>query len=89
MEDGGWIFRRALHRQPRFQILLETFLRLQIFGDEDEGALRKKFLQQHGEEGLRARGDAGKSLRSASLHAPGEGLHGGSLGDVSNQSARR
>ena len=75
--------------QPRFQVLLKTFLRLQIFSDDDNGPLRKKFLQQRGEKRLCRRGDAGKRLRSATLQSPGEGLHGGSFQDVSEQIARR
>ena len=97
MEDGGWrgsiiprsAFRTPQFIEPRFQILLETFLRLQIFSDDDDEPLRKKLLQQRGEERLCRRGDAGKRQRSASLQSPGEGLHGGSFQDVSEQIARR
>ena len=75
--------------EPRFQILLETFLRLEVFRDDYHGALRKKFLQQRGQERLCGWTDAGTRQHSASLQSPGEGLHGGSSRDVSEQAACR
>ena len=84
MGVGGWEL-----GQPRFQILLKTFLLFQVFHDEDDGTLRKKFLQQRGKKRLRGRGDARKSLRSALLHALREGLRGGIFYEVSEQIARR
>ncbi len=97
MEDGRsrfgdfglWTLDFGLNRQPSLQILLETFLRLQVFRDDDDGPLRKKLSQQRGEKGLSGHGDAGKSQRFAALQSPGEGLHGGSLQNVSEQVACR
>jgi hypothetical protein len=86
---GLWTWGFGLNGQPRFQILLETFLRLEIFGDDDDRPLRKKFLHQCGEKRLRGRVNAGKSQRSASLQSPRERLHSGSFDEVSEQVARR
>lgn len=79
----------AFNLQPRLQVLLETLLRLEIFRNDDDGPLRKEFLQQRGEKGLGGRGDGGKSLRSARLQSPGKGLPDGSLREVSEPVARR
>ena len=38
--------------QPSFQILLKTFLRLQIFRNDYHRAVWQKFLQQHDEKRL-------------------------------------
>ena len=38
--------------QPRFQVLLKTFLRLEVVGDDDDGALGEKVVQQGGEKRL-------------------------------------
>ena len=97
MEDGRWhgsiiphsAFRTPHFSEPCFQILLKTFLGLQIFRDDDDGLLRKDLLHQRGKKRLRGRGHTGKRLRSAMLHSPGKGLHGGSSQDVSEQFARR
>ena len=94
MENRGWrvaffTHHVALVAQPRLQVLLKTFLRLQIFRDDDDGAIGKFLLQQRREKWLGARRNPGKSLRSARLHAPDEGLHGGSLQDVSERLADR
>ena len=75
--------------QPRFQILLKTFLRLQIFRDDDNGFLRKKFLHHRGEKWLGGCRDAGEKMRSASFQAPGERLRSGNFCEVSEQIARR
>ena len=62
LEVGSWddsalqLATCNLQLQPRFQILLETFLRLQVFRDDDDGPPRKKFLQQRGEKRLGGRG---------------------------------
>ena len=97
MEDGRWSFASfglrlgdfGLEAKPRFQVLVETFLRLQIVRDDDDGPRWEKLMQQGGEERLRGHGDVGKKQRSASLQSPGERLHGGSLRDVSEQIACR
>lgn len=86
MADGGWragfiphaALRAPRFSEPRLQVLLETFLRLQVFRDDDDGSLRKKFLQQRGQERLCGWTDAGTRQRSAMLQSPGKGLHGGS-----------
>ena len=75
--------------QPRLQVLLKTFLSLKIFSDEHHGPVGVKTLQERRQERLGGRGDAGKSQRSALLHAPGERLHGGSIQDISEPIARR
>ena len=67
----------GLCRQPSLQILLETFLGLKIFRDNDDGPVWKKFLQQRGKKRLRRPGHSWKNQRSALLHAPGKVLHGG------------
>ena len=74
---------------PGLEVLVETFLGLEILGDKDDGAARENLPQERGEKGLRGGGDAGARQRSAMLHAPGEGLHGGSFQDVSEQVACR
>jgi hypothetical protein len=84
IENGRWRLRK-----PRFQILLETFLSFQIFRDDNDGFLRKQFLQQRGEKRLRRRGNSRKSQRSASVQSPREGLRGGSFQNVSEQIACR
>jgi hypothetical protein len=51
--------------------------------------LRKKFLQQRGEEGLRGIGDAGKRMRFAIFQSPRETLRTGNFQNVSEQIACR
>ena len=68
---------------------MNALLGFEIFSDEHDRAARKKLGQECGKEGVRGGGDAGKRQRSAMLHAPGEGLHGGSFPDVSEQVACR
>ena len=97
MEDGGWGFRNLelgtwnleLHTHPRFQILLKTFLRLEVFGDDHNRATGGNCLQQHREKGLGCRSDVGAGQCAARLQTPGEGLPGGSLRDVSEHAAGR
>ncbi len=74
---------------PRFQVLLEIFLRLEVGRDDDDGPRWKNILQQRGKKRLGWRADSGARQRSAILQSPGEGLHGGSFCDVSEQFARR
>lgn len=97
MADGRWLIcfvpqsaiRNPQFSQPGFQILLETFLHLQVFGDNDNGPAGKASAQQCRQKRPGRRCDGGKSQRSALLHAPDEGLPGGSLRDFSEQMARR
>ena len=86
---GLWTLDFGLLPQPRLQILLATFLRLEVFRDEDDGTIGKFPLQQRGEKRLRGGGDAGKSQHSTLLHALREGLHSGSFQNVSEQVAGR
>jgi hypothetical protein len=75
--------------QPSFQILLEAFLGFQIRRDDDHWPVRKDDVEQSGEKRLRRRTNPGARQRSAMLQSPREGLHGGSLRDVSEQIACR
>jgi hypothetical protein len=100
MENGGWRFSSfadfglwaldfGWQCQPRFQILLEAFLLFQVVRDDDQRPVRKKFSDQRRQKGLRGNADTGARQRSAMLQSPGEGLHGGSLRDISEQAACR
>jgi hypothetical protein len=64
---------------------LKTFLRFQIFRDDDDWPLRENLPKQCGEKGLGRRADFGARQHSAILQSPDEGLHGGSFRDVSEQ----
>jgi len=75
--------------KSRLQIRSKTFLRIQFFRDNNDGFLRENWLQGRREKRLCGRGNAGKSLRSAMLHSPGEGSHSGSWQKVSKPFARR
>ena len=97
MADGGWRVAgfglRAvdcgLQRLPGFNVLLESFLRFQIGRDDDERPSGEKFLKQNRQKRLRRLANAGTRRHSAMLQSPGEGLHGGSLRDVSEPVACR
>ncbi len=99
MEDGGWNcrnfdfglwaldFGRLLN--PRFNVLLEIFLRLEIGRDEDYWAVRKQLPEQCCEKRLGGRANPVARQRTSILQAPGEGLRGGSFYDVSEHCACR
>src|SRR5580658_596250 len=61
--------RRTIGIQPGFQVLLETFLRFQIFRDHDDGPFGKFSFDQRSEERPGGWGDAGKGQRSAMLQS--------------------
>ena len=61
---------------------MKTFLRLHARRDRDDDAFWKTFPQQRDHERLRRRADAVERQRSALLHAPQDGLHGGSVRDL-------
>ncbi len=84
MEVGRWEL-----GNPRFQILLEIFLRLEVGRDNNNWSLWGKFLQERGEERLRGRADSGARQHSAILQSPRNGLPGGSFNNVSEQAACR
>jgi hypothetical protein len=97
MKDGGWrvtdfgLWAMGCGRDclPRFQILLETFLRFQIGRDDDKRPPGQKFLKHSREKRLRRLANAGTRQRFAMLQPPRQGLHGGSLRNVSEQAACR
>jgi hypothetical protein len=74
---------------PRFQILLEIFLRLEVGRDDDDWPRWKNILQQRGEKRVRRRANSGTRQRSAIFQSPGEGLHSGSSRNISEQFACR
>ena len=83
-------FRLSTAREPRFEVLLKTFLRFEVVRDHDEGPFGEKVTQQCGEKRLGRCTDAGVSQCAARLQSPGEGLHGGSLrNSVEQQACRR
>lgn len=77
----------GLKTQPCLQILLKTFLCLEVVGYDDNRAARENFPEQGGKKRLRRLTDARTSQRSAMLQPPRQGLHSGSLRDVSEQAA--
>ena len=86
---GLWIVDCGLKTQPRFQVLLKTFLRLKVVGDDDNGMLREKILEQNRNKRLRRLADPGASQHSAMLQSLRKALHRGSFQDVSEQAACR
>jgi hypothetical protein len=77
----------GLNLQPCFNVLLETFLRFQVFDDDDDWPVGEDFLKKNGKERLRSPGNTGARQRSAILQSPREGLHSGRLCDISEQMA--
>ncbi len=75
--------------QPRFDVLLEIFLQLEVGGDNDNRAARKKLVEEGGKKRLGGRANAGIGQRAARFQTPGEGAHGGNLREVSEQRACR
>ena len=55
--DSG---RRGLRAQPSLQILLKTFLGLEIFRDNDEGTLRELLMDQRRQKRAGGGGNPGK-----------------------------
>jgi hypothetical protein len=68
---------------------LKTFLRLEVVGHDDHQAARKNIPEQGRKKRLRRMADTRASQHSAILQSPGQGLHSGSLRDVSEQAACR
>lgn len=95
MEDGGWsgggrwTLDCGFDPRPRFQILLKVFLRLEVVGDDDDGAVGKHLAQQRSKEWLGCRRQSRNGQRAARLQSPGKGLHGGSFSDPGEQTACR
>ena len=95
MEDGGWPAGSdfelliSYFAKPGFQVLLKIFLRFQIRRDDDDGPMGKDLSEQCGDQWLGGRANTGAGQHSAMLQSPGEGLHGGSFRDVSEQLACR
>ena len=79
--------RLSSNSEPCFNVLLEIFLCFQIRRDQDKKSVREHFLEQDGKKRLRCLANTGASQHSTTLQSPGEGLHGGSLRDVSEQVA--
>jgi hypothetical protein len=77
----------GLKTQPRLQILLKTFLRLKVVGDDDDGVLRENFLEQNRKKRLCRLADSIASQHSAILQSLRKALHSGSFQDVSEQVA--
>jgi hypothetical protein len=75
--------------KPGFDVLLKTFLRLKIVGNDDDGALREKNLEQDRKKRLRRLADTCTIQHSAILQSLRKALHSGSFRDVSEQAACR
>ena len=86
---GLWTVDFGLKTQPRLQVLLKTFLRLKVAGNDDDGALREKILEQNRKKRLRRLADPGTNQHSAMLQSLRKALHRGSFQDVSEQVACR
>ena len=71
--------------EPRFDVLLVTFLCFQVRRDNDQRSPGEKFLKQNRKKRLRRLANAGTRQHSAILQSPRKGLHSGSLRDVSEQ----
>ena len=91
LDLGPWALDFGLGRngQPRLQVLLKSFLRLQAFGDRNYRALGKCMTQQRGQKWLRGWTDARARQCAALLQSPQQGLHSGSLRNLSEQVACR
>jgi hypothetical protein len=97
MEDGGWpgtfafrTLRFGFLQEPGFNVLLETFLSLEVVGHNDNRAAREHFPEQDRKKRLRRLADTRASQQhSAMLQSPRQGLHSGSFRDVSEQIAGR
>ena len=69
---------------------MKTFLRFEVVGDQDNGAPGEKVMQQGGKKRLGGCTNAHPGQCAARLQSPGDGLHGGSLGNsVEQQACRR
>jgi hypothetical protein len=79
----------GLNLQPCFNVLLETFLRFQVFNNDDDWTVRGNFLKKNGKKRLRGPADSGTRQCSAILQSLREGLHSGRLCDISEQMACR
>ena len=86
---GLWGFGGGLNLQPGFNILLKTFLRFQIRGDDDQWPTGKNGLQQNRKERLCRPANAVHGQRSAMLQSLRQGLHSGRVCDISEQMACR
>ena len=75
--------------KPGFDVLLKTFLRLKVVGDDDDGAARENFPEQNRKKRLRRLADACASQHSAILQSLRKALQSGSFQDVSEQVACR
>ena len=76
---AAFLIRAGRQLQPRLDILMKNFLRLQPLGDHDDGAFGEKLAQRGGEKGLRGSGRAAQGQSASRLHAPAQVLHGGSV----------
>lgn len=81
--------RLSTKREPRLQVLLKTFLRLEVVGHDDNRAARENFPEQDRKKRLRRRADTRASQHSTILQPPRKALHSGSFRDVSEQAACR
>lgn len=73
----------GLQTEPRFEILLKTFLRFQDISDDDDWASWKLLGEKSGEKRAGGFVDAGTGQQSPILQALRKGLHGGILRDLS------
>jgi hypothetical protein len=69
----------GLNLQPCLDVLLKTFLRFQIFDNDDDWPVEENFLKQNGKKRLRSPADSGARKHSAILQSPCKGLHSGSF----------
>ena len=90
MSDWEYNFANCgLKIQPCFDVLLKTFLRLEVVGHDDHRAARENFPEQDRKKRLRRLADTGASQHSAMLQSLRKALHSGSFRDVSEQAAGR
>ena len=75
--------------QPGFEVLLHALLGLESVGHENERPIGKIFPEERREEWLGRSTDAGAGQSAALLHAPQQGLRGGSQQDLGEQVACR
>jgi len=64
----------GLGGHPRFQILLKTFLRLEVFRDDHNRTAREKLLEQRDKKRLRCRRHAGATTMDFPTRAAGRGI---------------
>lgn len=75
--------------EPRLDVLLKTFLGFEAVCYDNDWPLRKDLAQKNAEKGLSGGVDADTGQCAAILQSPQQGLHSGSLRNLSEQIACR